>query len=147
MLSSSRPHKSSGNDYLAKALASSLFPRTQASKDFVSQNAKKAKKNIENALNADDDVFKQISEASKASASLECDTDIENYSTVCDQLSAAMIAFVASLEEKKAPAALNGGGGGEEDTCAGKAEDVCENDDNCMWKRKMSKCVPRMPWK
>ena len=44
-------------------------------------------------------------------------------------------------------AALNGGEG--EDNCAGKDEAGCNNDDNynCMWKRKKSKCIPKpMPW-
>ena len=45
-------------------------------------------------------------------------------------------------------AALNGGGGGEEDTCAGKAKDDCNVDDNCMWTHKKGgKCVPMVPWK
>ena len=46
-------------------------------------------------------------------------------------------------------AALNSGGGGEEDTCAGKAEDVCNDDDNCMWiyKKRAKVSVPKpMPW-
>ena len=55
--------------------------------------------------------------------------------------------FVDVCEELEA--ALEGGGGEEEDTCAGKAENVCKDDVNCMWKRKKGgKCVPvPMPWK
>ena len=51
--------------------------------------------------------------------------------------------FVDMCDELKA--ALEGGGGGEEDTCADKTKDVCNDDGNCMWKRKKGKCVP-MPW-
>ena len=41
--------------------------------------------------------------------------------------------FVDLCEELKA--ALNGGGGEEEeDTCASKAKDDCNEDENCMWK-------------
>ena len=42
--------------------------------------------------------------------------------------------FVDLCAELKA--ALNGGGGEEEDTCVSKAEDDCNEDENCMWKHK-----------
>ena len=65
---------------------------------------------------------------------------------VCAELEAALNGGGGGEEVE---AAEDGGEGGEEDNCTGKDEAGCNNDDNynCMWKRKKSRCIPKpMPW-
>ena len=68
------------------------------------------------------------------------ETGTEIFTADWTKITGDFVNICAELE-----AALEGGGGEEEDTCADKAKDDCNVDDNCMWKRKKGKCVP-MPW-